>query len=303
MQIRLRLYLLIFAFFLFILDYIFVLTSSTQITFLIGVLILFGVPHGALDLYIDKHLHKSDSNQKIFLLKYIANIIIYSLVWYFFPVMAILIFIFITAFHFGEIDWMGKSNKLIHKIVYTAIGFAWITFLLTKNIEFALDIFLNMGRSNFTKLELINIAGKIYPVSIIFLTIVYPILFIFKNIFFEKTVYYYYAIIQLIILFFFVMYMPLWLSFAFYFGFWHSLLSFDKIRITFEISNTLKGWIGLLIKAAPFSIMAWFGFAFIAFLTLNSHDRSGVFTLLFITLSVLALPHLQIFTKIKLKSE
>jgi hypothetical protein len=96
--------------------------------------------------------------------------------------------------------------------------------------------------------------------------------------------------------------MPLWLSFAFYFGFWHSLLSFDKIRINFKIPNTLKGWGGLLFKAAPFSIMAWFGFAYITFLTLNSKDSSGVFTLLFISLSVLALPHLQVFTKLKLKS-
>jgi hypothetical protein len=95
--------------------------------------------------------------------------------------------------------------------------------------------------------------------------------------------------------------MPLWISFTFYFGFWHSLLSFDKIRISFEIPNTLNGWKGLLLKAAPFSIMAWFGFAYITFLTLNSKDASGIFTLLFITLSVLALPHLQVFTKLKLK--
>jgi hypothetical protein len=96
--------------------------------------------------------------------------------------------------------------------------------------------------------------------------------------------------------------MPLWLSFAFYFGFWHSLLSFDKIRVNFEVPNTLKGWTSLLIKAAPFSIMAWFGFAYITFLTLSSKDSAGVFTLLFISLSVLALPHLQVFTKLKLKS-
>jgi hypothetical protein len=95
--------------------------------------------------------------------------------------------------------------------------------------------------------------------------------------------------------------MPLWISFTFYFGFWHSLLSFDKIRISFAIPNNFTGWKGLLLKAAPFSIMAWFGFAYITFLTLNSKDASGIFTLLFITLSVLALPHLQVFTKLKLK--
>ncbi|MEY4098637.1 MAG: hypothetical protein RL170_1481, partial [Bacteroidota bacterium] len=80
-------------------------------------------------------------------------------------------------------------------------------------------------------------------------------------------------------------------------------LSFDKIRITFSMPNDFNGWKNLLIKAAPFSIMAWFGFVYITFLTLNSKDASGIFTLLFISLSVLALPHLQIFTKIKLKPD
>jgi len=123
MQIKLRLYLILFAFFLFLIDSIFVLTNSTQISFLILVLILFGVPHGALDLYIDQHLHKSDSNQKIFLLKYIGNIVAYALVWYFFPIAALVIFILITAYHFGEIDWLGKTDNIIHKQPIQSLGY------------------------------------------------------------------------------------------------------------------------------------------------------------------------------------
>jgi Brp/Blh family beta-carotene 15,15'-monooxygenase len=265
------------------------------------VLILFGVPHGALDLYIDQHLNKTNANQKLFLLKYLANIVLYATVWYFFPIMALIIFILITSYHFGEIDWMGKANNIVHKIIYTLLGFAWILFLLTKNINFALDVFLTMGRSNIHKEPLIQLANNIYPFTLITLFIVYIGLFIFKDYFFSKSVYYYYSLAQTMILILFVLYMPLWISFAFYFGFWHSLLSFDKIRISFDIPNTFKGWGGLLFKSAPFSIMAWFGFAYITFLTLNSKDASGVFTLLFISLSVLALPHLQVFTKLKLK--
>ena len=303
MQIKLRLYLILFAFFLFLLDYIFLLNNSTQISFLIFVLILFGVPHGALDLYIDQHLHKSDSNQKIFLLKYIANIIGYALVWYFFPIAALIIFILITAFHFGEIDWLGKTEKFIHKMAYSIIGLLWILLLLSKNINFALQIFIRMERSVFNENQWIAFAHKIYPLTLVGLVVIYFILFFFKEYFFSNNKYYYYSLIQQITLIIFAFYMPLWLCFAFYFGFWHSLLSFDKIRITFNMPNDFNGWKSLLIKAAPFSIMAWFGFVYITFLTLNSKDASGIFTLLFISLSVLALPHLQIFTKIKLKPD
>ena len=303
MQIKLRLYLILFAFFLFLIESVFVLNTSTQISFLIAVLILFGVPHGALDLYIDQHLHKSESNQKIFLLKYIANIIAYALVWYFFPVAALIIFILITAYHFGEIDWLGKTDNAVQKIAYSVIGLLWILLLLSKNINFALQIFIRMERSAFNESQWTTLAGKIYPITLIGLALVYIILFFFKAHFFSKNKYYYYLILQQAILIIFALYMPLWLCFAFYFGFWHSLLSFDKIRITFGMPNDFNGWKNLLIKSAPFSIMAWFGFLYITFLTLNSKDASGIFTLLFISLSVLALPHLQIFTKIKLKED
>jgi Brp/Blh family beta-carotene 15,15'-monooxygenase len=303
MQIKLRLYLILFAFFLFLIDSVFVLNNSTQISFLIIVLILFGVPHGALDLYIDQHLHKSDSNQKLFLLKYIANIIVYALVWYFFPVAALVIFILITAYHFGEMDWLGKTDNAVQKMAYSMIGLLWILLLLSKNIIFALQIFIRMERSAFNESQWTRLAHTIFPITLIGLAIVYVILFFFKNYFFSKNKYYYYSLLQQIILILFAFYMPLWLCFAFYFGFWHSLLSFDKIRITFDMPNNLNGWKNLLVKAAPFSIMAWFGFIYITFLTLNSKDASGIFTLLFISLSVLALPHLQIFTKIKLKPD
>ncbi len=303
MQLKLRIYLILFAIVLFILNSVLELNITTQISFLIFVLIIFGVPHGALDLYIDQHLYKTDNNQGRFLIKYIANIFCYALIWYFFPILALVIFILITAFHFGEIDWIGKTDLLIHKMAYTLIGFSWILFLLTKNINFAINIFLKMGRTSIKEVELVTLAHKVYPITVIALVVIYVFLFFFKEVFFTKKVHYYYSLIQLFVLMLFTLFTPLWICFAFYFGFWHSLLSFDKIRISFSITNTFNGWKGLLIKAAPFSFVAWFGFAYITFLTLSSKDPSGIFTLLFISLSVLALPHLQVFTKLKLKPE
>ena len=299
MQIKLRIYLLLFAFFLFIVDRLLNINIDTQISFLVFVLILFGVPHGALDLYIDQHLNPTSSNTKIFLLKYLMNILIYSLIWYFFPILAICIFIVITAFHFGEVDWIGKTNTIIHKVAYTIIGFLWILFLLSKNIHFALIIFLKMGRSSISASELTQLATKLYPVTLWSLLVVYLLLYLFRQYFFNSKSAYFYSLLQLSILVCFALFMPLWICFAFYFGFWHSLLSFDRIRIAFNITNNFSGWKQLLIKAIPFSIMAWFGFVYITFLSFNSNDTSGIFTLLFVTLAVLALPHLQVFTKIK----
>ena len=200
MQIKLRAYLLLFALLLYFTELAFHFNSGTQISFLIFVLILFGVPHGALDLYIDQHINQNKANQSLFLLKYLANILLYALVWYFFPILALIIFILITSYHFGEIDWLGKANRPLHKLAYTLLGFAWILFLLTKNIHFALDVFLTMGRSAIQKAPLIELAATIYPYTLIILLTVYIVLFFFKDSFFNQEVYYYYSLAQTIVL-------------------------------------------------------------------------------------------------------
>lgn len=302
MQIKLRSYLLLLGFTLFLMNQVFPLNVNTQVSFLVFILVLFGIPHGALDLFIDQHLSKGKSNPKKFLLIYLANILGYSLIWYFFPIVALIIFILITAYHFGEIDWLGKSDKWMHKLTYSILGLCWILFLLSANVQFAMDIFMHMGHNTVSTERYLALAKTLYPISILSMTVIYGLLFFFKDQFFNSNRDYYFTLLQVTILFFISTYMPLWLGFAFYFGFWHSLLSFDKIRISFEIDNNFKGWKSLLAKAAPFSIMAWFGFLYITFLTLNSKDASGIFTLLFISLSVLALPHLQVFTKLKLRN-
>ena len=281
-------------------NYLLPLNVNTQISFLVGVLILFGIPHGALDLYIDQKVNKAENN-KWFLFKYLINILLYALVWYFIPSVALIIFILITAYHFGEIDWLGKSETVIHKLVYSILGMSWILFLLSSNMQFAIEVFLNMGKSDINPATYFKIAKTVYPISITLLFVVNFILFFFKAYFFDTNKDYYFSILQLAVLSLLNIFLPLWICFSFYFGIWHSLLSFDKIRLNFAIANSFQGWKQLLIKAAPFSIMAWIGILYIIFAAYNSKDSAGIFTLLFISLAVLALPHLQVFTRLKFK--
>jgi Brp/Blh family beta-carotene 15,15'-monooxygenase len=300
MQLQIRKYLLLFGLMLLIGNYLLPLNVNTQISFLVGVLILFGIPHGALDLYIDQKVNKAENN-KWFLFKYLINILLYALVWYFIPSVALIIFILITAYHFGEIDWLGKSETVIHKLVYSILGMSWILFLLSSNMQFAIEVFLNMGKSDINPATYFKIAKTVYPISITLLFVVNFILFFFKAYFFDTNKDYYFSILQLAVLSLLNIFLPLWICFSFYFGIWHSLLSFDKIRLNFAIANSFQGWKQLLIKAAPFSIMAWIGILYIIFAAYNSKDSAGIFTLLFISLAVLALPHLQVFTRLKFK--
>ncbi len=303
MQLRLRIILLFIGALLTVLSNFLIVSDANQFKLLLFSMVLLGVPHGALDLYIEgKDIHSKYQKSNQFLLKYLLNIFLYASLWYLSPIIALIIFIFITAYHFGEIDWMGKSDTWTQKFVYSLLGMCWILYFLSINISSALKIFLYVGQSNVTDQQWLHIASLVSPIALILIIATYIVLLLKRKYFFYQSNHFYFSVIQLIILLVICHFSTLWVGFGFYFGLWHSILSFDKIRSSFSMPDTLKSWGHLLKQAMPFSIMAWIGMLFIMFMFYSSKNSTSLVTLLFITLSVLTLPHLQVFTKLKLRS-
>lgn len=70
-------------------------------------LILIGIPHGANDL-----LYRPDKTQKgalIFLSLYLGSMILYGLLWWIVPILALLIFLVISVHHFGQSNFENKN--------------------------------------------------------------------------------------------------------------------------------------------------------------------------------------------------
>lgn len=302
MQIQLRQLLLLVGFLLALLHAWFPISPNNQLIVLFVTLFSLGIPHGALDFYIDKKVNRTSGikHKYFFLFKYFLNMIAYALVWYFLPTIAIVIFIGLTAFHFGEIDWLGKSYTGIHKLVYSLLGLSWILFLLSKNIHTAIDVFVLLGQSKMQAAEYIDIAKIVLPIAQAALVMIHIVLFFSSRYFFSDNKQFFFAVMQIGCLTILNMLLPLWLCFSFYFGLWHSILSFDKIRQEFGMKNTVRGWFALLSKATPYALAAWTGIVVFIVWTLKSWDIKEILPLLFIGIAVLALPHLQVFTKLKL---
>lgn len=302
MQIRLRQYLILIGFLLALFYAWFPISTNQQLIVLFTTLFVLGIPHGALDFYIDKKINRASGlkHKYLFLFKYFLNMLLYALVWYFIPTIAIIIFIGLTAYHFGEIDWLGKSYTGIHKLVYSLLGLSWILFLLSKNIHTAIDVFVLLGQSKIKAGEFIQIAAIIYPISQAALVTIHIILFFSSRYFFSDNKQFFFAVMQIGCLTILNMLLPLWLCFSFYFGLWHSILSFDKIRQEFEMQNNFHGWLALLKKAVPYALLAWIGIVCVVYLSLETWNVKEGLPLLFISIAVLALPHLQVFTKLKL---
>lgn len=303
MQLRLRILLLLIGGLLIVINHVYPINFNNQVNLLLIVLFVLGIPHGALDFFIDKKIqnHQGYKHTIVFFGKYFSNMAIYALIWYYLPTLAILIFIALTAYHFGEIDWIGRAENKIHQLMYFLLGLSWILFLLSKNIHSAIEIFMLLGQSKIEAEKFYAIAKTIFPITQASLIIIHIILFFSWKFFFTKPINFFYAVIQIGCLNIINLALPLWLCFAFYFGIWHSILSFDKIRQEFDIQNTIKGWLSLLYMALPYSLLAWIGIGLFIKYALQTLDMAHFLPLLFIGIAVLALPHLQVFTKVKLK--
>lgn len=301
MQIRLRSILLALGMLLIGVHLLVPISSDVQIAVMLLFLLAFGIPHGALDYYVDRRFSDASpsGHALLFLSKYFLNMGLYAIIWYFFPTLALLLFILITAYHFGEIDWMGRVNSPYHRVFYFILGLGWIVFLLCRHMDEAVSIFILMGQSRYTADAYLTIAKKLLPVSFIVLWVLHAVLLVFNRTFFKSNKEFLFSILQILMLSLINIFLPLWLCFAFYFGLWHSLLSFDVIRGQLAISGDLNGWKKLLLKSIPYSLLAWAGLLVFMKYRLFEMEMAHVFQLLFIGIAVLTLPHLQVFTKLK----
>ena len=69
-----------------------------------------GLPHGALDHLVDKNL-SNKLQLSIFILNYLLKSVLLGIIWFFAPDLALIIFIFYSAWHFGEGDFSEWKIK------------------------------------------------------------------------------------------------------------------------------------------------------------------------------------------------
>ncbi len=289
--------------FLMVVVFYFVPTEkSVQLYFFACILLLTGVPHGSLDYFVE-HETLKNSFQKLsmfsFLVKYLFTMFIYGFFWFFFPVASLILFIGLTAFHFGEVDWPIRKNTFFDAILYTFDGLEVIAFIIASHQHEAAPVLELMVRSGISSATWVNWLAKIFvcllyllPATLISLALLHN-----KNGWSKKTLFQFIA--QSILLLVVIYFLPLYLSFGFYFGLWHSLLSFNLIRKQLKLSDDWSGWKYLIKKALPFTLLAWLGMFILILVSSRAHSPLLILSNVFVGIAVLSLPHLQVFTKIK----
>lgn len=270
------------SFFILILSlFLLLLGSESQLQFVIGNSLFFlglvtiGIPHGAVDHLLESGHWVSPSTPR-FIIVYLAYSFAMALFWYLSPKLALCLFLFYSAWHFGQSD--GEQWGLNNMIAYL-----WGCFV----------IFYLLGTHfNETNSILKSISGVTMPFSSPIWLII-PFFFVavyMRSYSFAITVLWLMVSSQL----------PLMLAFGLYFIGQHSLSNWKNISKTLNMAHH-KIW----IYSSPFHLGAWLVLALFFFVwpmlhISSDYNRWGIF---FIFIACMSLPHVISVHLFKKKAE
>ena len=261
---------------------------SDKYQLILGFLLIFtfGILHGANDIVLITTLNKSKKNLSFFkiLLYYIVIVSIGATCFYLFPLTALLMFIIVSGYHFGEQQWQifdsYKNNNII--IAFKSVYGIFILFLLF----------------NFHKIEVQNIVLQITSVLIpvFYILVVFKI---FGTLLFCFLLYLYiyeknYRLQILLECFYILVFSVIFMSasliwgFAIFFIIWHSVPSImDQIKFLYNEVN-LENFKSYFKSAFLYWIASLFGIAMLYFLFKDEKIFNALF---FSALASITFPH------------
>jgi Brp/Blh family beta-carotene 15,15'-monooxygenase len=264
---------------------------SEKIQILIGFTLIFslGILHGANDLKLIQRLNSEKKKVSYYKIMsyYIIVVLIGIVCFYKIPFIALLLFILVSAYHFGEQQWQNLENY-VNKYFVTL-------FQLTYGITLLLILF------NFHQKEVQSIIFEISSITIsksYFVLLLKGVGFLFIS----MLLYLYIKIVEirnLLLLesFYLVVFSIIFISssliwgFAIYFVLWHSVPSIinqiEFLYSEFNFSNLKK----YIKSGIVFWIASLFG---IAFLYLLFKDEKIFNALFFSFLAAITFPHVAV---------
>lgn len=283
--------------------FLFPIPDHIQWIFFSVIIIVTGIPHGALDHEVAKqssNLNNQVFSAKKFHTKYLSSMLLYGIVWYVFPTVSFYLFLLISAFHFGETDLPIDSPKvpLLGVLLQVSYGLLILFIILFVHIDTVLPIIqkiniFSQGLINYLQGEYIALLAISASFGFFILTLIASYIIHKKNIADLKHLF-----TLVIFVFISALILPLPLCFIIYFGLWHSITSLENIRQ--HLSKTKKEsltWKSLMIQCMPLTAISLIGlFSVIFFLDLTNNINLVIMGL-FIGISILTLPHQEVMSK------
>lgn len=255
----------------------------------------FGMVHGSNDIIIvDKLSKKTNSTFFKTLSTYLVVVTAAILIFYFIPVLALVLFILFSAYHFGEQHWEEVLSNLslpLQKIFFFCYGLLILFLVFLFNVEAVIEIIYEI-----TSLELNDIyASEVTQILFVILFLITGKAVYKKQIAIKSVLRELFSLLVFAIIF--NSSSLIW-GFTIYFIFWHSIPSLLD-QITFIYGDLKKKSILKYVKAAlPYWVISLIG---ITVLFLIFKDEKHFHSLFFAFIAAVTFPHaivmLRMFSK------
>ena len=250
-----------------------------------------GLIHGANDLLIIKRNTSSDTNFSQFksFIKYFGIVLAGLIFFYFFPSFALISFILVSIYHFGEqhIEAIPLDKNLKNSRRYISIishGILLFTIIFMNNTKVVVDVFssFNIVFLNYNFLIIILIITSILYASILIIKKDLQPFLISEILFFG--LFYFLSITSSLIL-----------CFSVYFIFFHSILSIkDQVKYIYG-SNNSKSLKRYIKNSLPYFILALI--FLILFYIYTEIDNNDLLPIIFTFLAAITFPHVLVIEK------
>ncbi|MEM9340346.1 MAG: Brp/Blh family beta-carotene 15,15'-dioxygenase [Bacteroidota bacterium] len=252
-------------------------------------ILLFGIPHGALDHKVHNTLSSGGGVQK-YIIKYLSISIGFVLWWVLMPFKALIMFLILSAFHFGQ--ELLEDHGYKGRNVFTQLSWGAIILIVPLLIQYneIIPFLETIGKTSLPVLDNGILSGVGLVVGLVGLRAIWQD---FKKGDMERN-----ALVRLVLCGVFIqvcyLMLPFIAAFTIYFLCFHSFNAFTHQYRWFKKSFTTYSVKQFLIDLSSFSLVAVIGMVALLWVMgpMNSENLISYF---FMFTSLLTLPHAILF--------
>ncbi len=245
-------------------------------------IIVAGIPHGSLDHKIAQHRNKN-LRLLLYLGGYVVAAALFLAVWLWVPGWAFILFLLLTAWHFGETDITSFGIEKASPFIVFVYGAALTCWLLLQEPDVLIYWTGIITQNSQVALTSVQWVLKI-PVMIWFVIVAVIVLF-------NSSVTKFSWLNRLLFISFLYLLSEtsLLIGFILYFSGWHSISA--MLHVQQAVFNR-SGFVNMLKAALPFTLAAVVFLFVIGWLSNGTWLSNHALPALFVLLSILTLPHM-----------
>ncbi|MEZ0483207.1 Brp/Blh family beta-carotene 15,15'-dioxygenase [Fibrella aquatica] len=274
-----------------------------QLIVCIMLLLAAGIPHGALDHLIEQEYStrlQQPFSMGRFIMKYLLLIAAYGVVWLVAPVLSLVLFLGISAWHFGETDLENAPETPYWSAARFMAGGLVLAFILLTHIPETTPIVARIVQQNAATMHVWDVlserAGLVLAGWCGLTLLLVGVAFRHRPILING-----WRLGRLGVVLLLTYPLPLLPAFLLYFGGWHALSSFGSIQAYLKLPaySAYSAW-RLWWQALPLTIAAFFFLGVCTAVWYTYVPNLDPIPTLFILLSTITLPHIRVMHKLNI---